>query len=281
MKYQFIQKHQQKFGVRWLLRRMRLVPNGYYQFVKNKTRSFVKKRRSIQKTIVEIYHENRGVPGHRSMQQKLADKGINISKTTCHKYMQALSLRSVVRRKPRYGKQIAHHIFPDLIGRDFNADKANQKWYIDFTYIHGVGGKMFYNCAIIDGYNRAIIASSTSKSMTSELAIDTIKKAIQTQPKIKQGLILHSDQGVQFTSAIFIKYCEEQKIQQSMSRAGTPLDNAIIERYFNTLKHEAIYIFDTMDFAPLSTFIARFVTQYNYARPHTYNGGKPPLSRTA
>ena len=97
-------------------------------------------------------------------------------------------------------------------------------------------------------YDRSVVASINSPWMDSALAIKTVQKALRSSGANPQKLILHSDQGTQFTSKKFTDFCKELGITQSMSRAGCPYDNAPMERYYNTLKAELIYQyhFDTV-----------------------------------
>ena len=97
---------------------------------------------------------------------------------------------------------------------------------------------MQYNCTIIDLHDRSVIASITDRHITSDLAIRTLQKGLDSKPSIKSGLILHSDYGMQYTSRVFIEFCESVNVIQSMIKAGYPYDNAPMERYFNTLKNE-------------------------------------------
>ena len=99
---------------------------------------------------------------------------------------------------------------------------------------------MRYNCSILDLYDRSIVATLNSDYINTELAKATLEKALMEE-KPEKGLILHSDQGCQFTSWGFINYCESRGICQSMSKAGCPYDNAPMERFYNTLKNELIY----------------------------------------
>jgi putative transposase len=172
----------------------------------------------------------------------LARKNIYLSKTTIHKYMnKQLGLKSIVRRKkPGYVKGKAHKLFSNLLNQDFTAESKNSKWCTDFTYLFLTDGRQRYNCSIIDLYDRSVVASINGKEITSDLAIRTVKKALNSQPAIKQQLILHSDQGAQFSSKEFVAFCKSVKITQSMSKAGCPYDNAPMERYYNTLKNEKI-----------------------------------------
>ena len=102
-------------------------------------------------------------------------------------------------------------------------------------------GTIRYNCPMIDLYDRSVVAGENSSFITSSLAVRTIEKALSSAKAIPQNLILHSDQGSQFTSAEFVQHCRGLGISQSMSRAGCPYDNAPMERYYNTLKTELIY----------------------------------------
>src|SRR5665648_433434 len=154
-----------------------------------------------------------------------------------------LMIKSVLRRKKSgYVKEQPHKVFPNLIEQNLTAEKTNHLWCTDFTYLFLTNGSKRYNCSIIDLNGHSIVASITDKYITSQLAIDTMKKALKSQPKIKEDFIIHSDQGSQFTSKEFIVFCSESEIIQSMSKAGCPYDNAPMERYYNTLKNELIYL---------------------------------------
>ena len=105
-----------------------------------------------------------------------------------------------------------------------------------------------------------------------------MRKAIESQSEIKGVLILHSDQGNQYTSKDFTEYCKRMVVTQSMSKAGYPYDNAPMERYFNTLKNELIYQHEYQTEEALYTAIEEFAcTTYNHRRPHSYNNYKTPF----
>ena len=201
------------------------------------------------------------------------------SYTTIHKYMKELGLRSVTRRKkPEYRKGNTHRVFPNLLNQNFKADKRNQIWCTDFTYLLLSNGVIRYNCTIIDLYDRSVIASLNGDHITAELAIDTVKIAIKRH-KPEKRLILHSDQGRQFTSKEFSDFCQKKNIQQSMSRAGCPYDNAPMERYYNTLKNEHLNLFTYKTKEELDTAVKEFAyVWYNHVRPHSYNQGRTPYA---
>ena len=138
---------------------------------------------------------------------------------TAHKYMNTeLKLYSITRRKKKGSALGKHHkAFDNLLKRDFTAEKPNRKWCVDFTYLFLQNGNKRYNCTIIDLFDRSVIASVTGKEITAEFAKSALSKAIKDNPKAaKTGLILHSDQGSQFTSNEFIEACEEYGIHQRM-----------------------------------------------------------------
>ena len=193
--------------------------------------------------------------------------------------MRKLGLKSVVRRKYVYHKGEAHKIFTNLLKRDFVASQPNRKWCTDFTYLHLSTGEKRYNCTIIDLYDRSVIASLNSHKIDSELAINTLKIALK-QANFPRKVILHSDQGSQYTSKIFTEFCSKNSVIQSMSRAGCPYDNAPMERFYNTLKNEFYYLFSFNSDKVLNSCIYDFIfTRYNHSRPHSFNNGLSPLQK--
>ena len=182
------------------------------------------------------------------------------------------------RRKLSYKRGIAHKVYNNKLKQDFNSPEINRKWCTDFTYLFLTDGSKRYNCTIIDLYDRSVVTGISDRNITSDPAKRTLQKAIDSQPRIDlHKLMLHSDQGSQYTSKEFTEYCESLGITQSMSKAGYPYDNAPMERYFNTLKNDLIYQHYYHSEKELYTAIEEFAyVQYNYVRPHSYNNYKTP-----
>ena len=272
--------YKEVFGARWLLKRLGIYPNAYYNYRKHRKADYYAQKAEILAQISEIYHKHNGIDGYRSMKVYLERRGYDRSCTTIHKYMNGeLKLRSIVRPKKlevEPGKP--HKVFENLLKQDFFADKPNRKWCTDFTYLFLKNGDVRYNCTIIDLYDRSVVASITDRHITSDLAIRTLQRALDSQPAIKNGLLLHSDQGSQFASKAFVEFCKSVHITQSMSKAGYPYDNAPMERYFNTLKNECtnLYSFQTEEQLYQTVEEFAYVT-YNHVRPHAYNGYKTPF----
>ena len=234
----------------------------------------------MKAVITDIFHSHGGVDGYRTIHVYLNRKGYNISLLTVHKYMNTeLGLCSISRkRKPEYEHGTAHKVFENKLNQDFKSDEINQKWCTDFTYLFLTDGTKRYNCSIIDLHDRSVVASITGRNITAELAKQTLQKAIDSQPGMDpHKLMLHSDQGSQFTSKEFTEFCEKLGVTQSMSKAGYPCDNAPMERYFNTLKNDLInqHYYHTED--ELYTAVEEFAyVHYNHVRPHSYNNYKTP-----
>ena len=210
----------------------------------------------------------------------LARRGYHYSSATIHKYMnKEMRLFSVVRpKKPVYEHGKPHQVFENKLHQDFTAEKPNQKWCTDFTYLFLKNHEVRYNCTILDLYDRSVIASITDRNITSDLAIRTLKKALESQPSIKAELILHSDQGTQYTSKAFIEFCKSVNVTQSMSKAGYPYDNAPMERYFNTLKNECTNFYEFATEEALYQIVEEFAyVDYNHVRPHSYNDYRTPF----
>ena len=210
----------------------------------------------------------------------LERRGYRYSRTTVHKYMnRELGLHSIVRpKKPGAKPGKPHKVFENKLKQNFTAEKINQKWCTDFTYLFLKNGDVRYNCTIIDLHDRSVVASITDRRITSDLAVRTLRKALDSQPGPKEGLILHSDQGSQYTSKAFVEFCESSGVTQSMSKAGYPYDNAPMERYFNTLKNECTNLYEFRTEEQMYQTVEEFAyATYNHVRPHSYNGYKTPF----
>lgn len=148
--------------------------------------------------------------------------------TTTTKKMQSKNIMNkelnlcavIMHSKPGYKAGKKNKIFDNLLNQNFTVCCKNKIWCTDFTYMRQPNGKFRYNCSIIDLYDRSAVASLNSDYINTALAINTLKMALKKEnyPKV----ILHSDQGVQFTSWEFVKFCKENNVIQSMSRSGCP-----------------------------------------------------------
>ena len=203
--------------------------------------------------------------------------GYEVSNTTMHKYMnKELNLCAVIMHsKPGYKTGKKNKIFDNLLNQNFTVDCKNKVWCTDFTYMRQSNGKFRYNCSIIDLYDRSAVASLNSDYINTDLAIDTLKTALKKEnyPKV----ILHSDQGVQFTSWDFVNFCKANNVTQSMSKSGCPYDNATMERFYNTFKSNFYNVISFSSVEMMDELTMKYINWYNYVRPHSYNNYLTPM----
>lgn len=142
MVYRFIKHYSYLFGLRWLLRRLKVYPNAYYSYLHKNDVNHCYEKAFIYNRIYDKYHELGGIYGHRNMVKFLSNEGIEKSKTTIYKYMNKdLGLKAIVRpKKPNYKHGTANKIFSNLLQQNFKADTINQKWCTDFTYLFLTNG---------------------------------------------------------------------------------------------------------------------------------------------
>ncbi len=205
---------------------------------------------------------------------------ISLSNTTVLKYMQELGIRSTVTpKKLVYKKGDCYKKFENHLNREFHAEKPNEKWCTDFTYIFMEDGRKRYNCSIIDLFDRSVVATLNSSHMDAELAVETLRIALERNHH-PQNLLLHSDQGSQYTSRAFTDYCKEEGVRQSMSKAGCPYDNSPIESFYGTFKAEFINKHHFSSDEDLNNATMDYVyVYYNHVRPHSSNNYMTPFEK--
>ena len=181
--------------------------------------------------------------------------------------MQKYNLLSVVRRKKfHYCSQYLHR-YPNALNREFTADRPNQKWVTDISYIKTNQG-FLYLSIIRDLYDNSIVAYKTAKDQSIKLVLDTIKAA-KRKEKVTGELQLHSDQGFQYTSQAYFNLTQSYGINQSMSRRGNPYDNALAENFFSILKTECIHRVKLKTFEHARQLIGEYIDYYNNCRIQT------------
>ena len=188
--------------------------------------------------------------------------------------MKKYELLSDIRRPRKWrqmGKQV--HRYENLLNRQFNADKPNQKWVTDISYIH-TGQGILYLSMIRDLYDNSIVAYKTGTSQAVNLVLDTIRMAMAKE-KVAAELQLHSDQGSQYTSQAYFELTQEYGITPSMSRRGNCYDNAMAENFFSILKTGCIYRHKPKTFEEANYLIDNYIYFYNHQRIQLKTGEAP------
>ena len=262
VKYLVIYHHREKYAISEMCRFFEVSRSGYYDFVKRM--DIPAKDLPLAEKIKECQEECGKTYGYRRVYLWLERKGIHHNPKTVLRVMQKYNLLSVVRRK-RYRKYDEYlHRYPNLLNRDFNAERPNQKWVTDISYIHTKQG-VLYLSVIRDLFDNSIVAYKTSTIQNVQLVLETIKAA-RRKEKVTAELQLHSDQGFQYTSHPYFKLTQSYNIIPSMSRRGNPFDNAMAENFFSILKTECIYRVKLKTYEEARLLISQYIDFYNNQR---------------
>jgi transposase InsO family protein len=197
--------------------------------------------RELYEKIKEVYDKHKGTYGSPRIYQALKKQGIVCSENRVARLMRLRGLRA--KQKNRYNattkRNEADPAAPNLVDQDFEADRPDQKWLTDITYIPTEEGWL-YLATVLDLYSRRIVGWAMSDRMTVDLTIEALKMALRRrQPELE--LIHHSDQGSQYTAGDYQQLLKDWGIRVSMNGVGSWYDNAPMESFFGTLKSEWVY----------------------------------------
>lgn len=240
---------------------------AYYEWVKTLDKPDPDQLRMEQ--VQAAYEASHRTYGYRRITLDLQQKQSTcINHKTVLRLMRKLNIRSVA-RQPKLRKKLeeigTYHKYPNLLNRDFAATRPNQKWVTDVTYILTQQG-WAYLSTIKDLYDGFIVGHVLSQSNSIALVTTTLRQA-QSKEKVTDGLILHSDQGHQYTSQTYHDVLtQEYNITPSMSRRGNCWDNAPMESFFGHLKEEYLGQFKKPTFQEAQQLIDEYVHFYNYER---------------
>ena len=262
VKYRVIYRHKDKYSISEMCKVFEVSRSGYYGFVKRMDKPA--KDLELSELIRECQQETRQTYGYRRVAIWLERKGIYHNPKTILRVMNKYSLLSVVRRRRYCNYSQTLHRYDNLLNRDFHADRPNQKWVTDISYIRTSQG-FLYLSVIRDLYDRSIVAYKTSTVQNINLVLNTIKAA-KRKEKVTGELQLHSDQGFQYTSQPYFNLTKSYHITPSMSRRGNPYDNALAENFFSILKTECIYRTKIKTFAEARQLIDDYIYFYNHQR---------------
>ena len=193
--------------------------------------------------------------------------GVIINHKKVARIMKKYNLKpEYIRRiRPNIGaKRIEENVQPNLVKRQFKTIGFNQIWCTDVTYLT-FGNKRAYLSTIIDLYDRHVVAYQISKFNNIKLVIDTLNKALEREKDV-HGLILHSDQGFQYTSNEYKAICASKGITISMSRKGTPIDDSPMESWHGILKKETLYNNNITSLEHYIQLVKEWIAFYNSTR---------------
>ena len=217
--------------------------------------------------IKEIFDESKGTYGYRRITE-----GIKIKYGVIFNHKKVVRIMKKYYIKPEYIKKIRPCVYkrieanvkPNLVKRNFNIDESNKIWTTDITYLI-FNNSRAYLSTILDLCDRKVVSYKISKFNNNQLVVDTLNEAIAKRKDVT-GLIIHSDQGFQYTSFEYKAICESNGITISMSRKGTPIDDSPMESFHSILKKETLYNNNITNIQEYIILVEDWIEFYNTTR---------------
>ena len=270
---QVVQKLRQRHSLDILLSIAQL-PRATFYYHLNRMNS-ADKYKAVKAEITAIYHENKGRYGYRRITTELHKRNFLLNHKTVQRLMKELGFVCRVRRKKyRSYKGEVGKIAPNMLNRDFRAEKPNQKWVTDVTEFSLFGEKLYLS-PILDLCSSDLVSYTISDHPVLSMVTTMLDKAFEKIPD-GTGLILHSDQGWQYQHKRYQRMLREKGIRQSMSRKGNCLDNAVIENFFGLLKSELLYLQEFRSMEHFKLELIEYLDYYNNRRIKAKLKGLPP-----
>lgn len=281
MKYAWIREHRDSFPVAILCDTLEVSASGYYAWLDRPPSPRAQRHDQIQAAVQQLHAESHGIYGSHKITRELEERPEleSASRNTVAKAMRELGLKSRISRaftptttQADPTKQPA----PNQLAQDFTATAPNRKWVTDITYLPTAEGWV-YLAVVLDLFSRKVVGWALGNSLATELVSAALRQAVESRRPVGQHLLHHSDRGSQYTSDAYQQTLRTLGIQCSMSRTGCCYDNAVMERFFWSLKHEWTNheIFHNLEQARLSVF--RYIeTFYNSQRLHQTLGYLSP-----
>lgn len=243
---EYIDEHKGQFGVEPICRQLQIAPSTYYEQKARQadpSRLPARAQRDIKLRfeIHRVWHENFCAYGVRKTWKQLNREGIGVARCTVRRLMRGLGLRGIVRGKG-FKTTIPDEAIlrpADLVKRQFTAERPNQLWVADFTYVATWRGCVFV-ALVIDVFSRMIVGWRVSTSMKTDLVLDALEQALHARRDL-DGLIHHSDRGTQYLSIRYSERLAESGIEPSVGSTGDSYDNALAESINGLYKAEVIH----------------------------------------
>jgi putative transposase len=276
VKYRFINDHRHEHAVRTMCRVLRVSRSGFYDWLSRPLSNHSIEDRRLLPLIRASYTASRGVYGARRVFQDLREIGETCGKHRVERIMKVNGITAVHGYKiPRgpYGRPSI--ITPNKLQREFTVTQPDRAWVTNITYIRTWQGWL-YLAVVMDLFARKVVGWSMKPTLARELVLDAILMAVWRR-KPKQRVLIHSDQGTQYGSGDWQRFCRDHNLDPSMSRRGNCWDNAVVESFFGSLKKERIKkrIYKTRELARADVFDYIEVF-YNRQRRHSHLGGVSP-----
>lgn len=276
MKYRFINDHRGQHRIATMCRVLEVNRGGFYQWLHKPQSDREIEDQRLLRLIRDSYAASGGVYGARRVFGDLREAGEVCGRHRVEKIMRANSIKAI--RGYKVPRRIAGRpsiIAPNRLKREFTVDQPDRAWVTDITYLRTWQGWL-YLAVVIDLHSRKVVGWSMKATLARELVLDALLMAIWRR-KPNGRVIVHSDQGSQYGSDDWQRFCRSHGLEPSMSRRGNCWDNAVAESFFSSLKKERVRkrVYKTRDLARADVFDYIEVF-YNRSRRHSHLGGVSP-----
>jgi len=273
-----VSAHQAEFHIATMCRVLRVSTSGYYAWRSRAKSVRARADEKLRGRIVRIHHESRETYGSPRIHEELKEEGTRVGRKRVARLMRVSGVVGVTRRRFIHTtrRDPAARPAPDLVDRKFRAERPNQLWVADMTYISTLAG-FLYLAVVLDVWSRKIVGWAMATRMTTQIVLDALAMAVE-QRRPAGEVIHHSDHGSQYTSIEFGKRCREAGVRPSMGSIGDCYDNAMCESFFATLECELLDRVRFVSRAEAELSVFDFIEGfYNTRRRHSSIGYLSPL----
>jgi len=278
MKYRFIESHIDEFSVTRMCRMVSIKRSAYYAWKKRGQSVRSLENECILSKIVELRADKKiRTYGSPRLTPELRDAGFICNHKRVERIMRENGIRAHISRKHRYKQQKnkTDHIADNVLDRQFEQDEINKAWGTDITYISTYSG-WAYLCMFLDLCSKKVVGWSVSSNPNTDLVLEALAMAVRNRNP-DAGLIIHSDQGCQYTSGRYRDYLRDHGYIQSMSRRGNCWDNACAESFFGHLKQDIIFENKFQSVSEVELILFEYIEGfYNLRRRHSACGNISP-----
>jgi putative transposase len=277
VKYALIREHVGQFTISLMCRALQVSRAGYYRWRDRPKSDRQLRRETMIEHVADTWATFKARYGAPRIAEELQGLKIPCSRNYVAELLKIQGLKARNGKRFTYGGHplTMNNVADNLLWRQFGADKPNQKWTTDITYIW-VDGRWVYLATVMDLYSRSIVGWALDKHMTEQLITKALAMAFDRRD-IEPGLIIHSDRGVQYRSQKYIDFMKRHGARPSMSRKGNCWDNAPMESFFSRLKVELIYAEQFESTQEVKTAVFEYIEVfYNRLRRHSALGYVSP-----
>lgn len=259
-----------------MCRVLRVHRSGYYAWLKRPLSDRAIEDQRLLALIKASHEATDGVYGSPRIFRDLREAGETCGRHRVARIMKANRIKGItVRKRPRYRAGTPSLLAPNRLDRKFTVDAPNKVWATDITYIRTWQGWL-YLAAVMDLYSRKIVGWSMKRSLHRDIVLDAILMAVRRR-RPRQPVLVHSDQGTQYGSDDWHRFCRDHGLEPSMSRRGNCWDNAVAESFFGSLKRERVNRRNYKTVSEARADVFDYVEMfYNPRRRHSHLGDVSP-----